>query len=87
MTPPKVKIQFPKELSEDQVIKALESTVHRMKGGVSHIGHDHESENNIKEMSKHNSATAQLMLELDNTYDIMVKSLYTEINKVLNADS
>lgn len=87
MSAPKVRIQFPKDFSEDQVIKALEATVHQMKGGVQHFEQDHESENNIKEISKHNSATAQLMLVIDKNYDIMMKSLYTEINKVLNAEN
>jgi hypothetical protein len=81
MDKPKVKIEFPKDLSKDDVVKALEATVHRLKNNNN--DHDHESENNIETMEKQNPATKELMQGFENDFDTMMKSLYTEISKIL----
>jgi hypothetical protein len=80
MDKPKVKIEYPKDLSEDDVIKALEATVHRLKNNNDH---DYESENNIETMEKQNPATKELMQGFESDFEIMMKSLYTEIGKIL----
>jgi hypothetical protein len=82
MDKPRVKIEFPKDFSEKCVIKALEATVYRLKNNNNNE-HSHESENNIETMEKQNPATRELMSGFKNDFDTMMKSLYTEIGKIL----
>jgi uncharacterized protein YpiB (UPF0302 family) len=82
MSKPVVKIQVPAEYSAEDVIKALQATVHQMKKD-SPTEHDHE--NNVMEMSKQNLASKQLLATFDQAYDKMTSSLFTEIKKVFDA--
>jgi hypothetical protein len=79
--PPAVKIRVPAGLTDDQVIKALQATVHRMRVEQ---GHRHHMET-IEKMGRENAASKKLATMVEGTFGAMARSLVSEVRKVLDS--
>lgn len=75
---PKVKLQFPEDLTTEEVIKSLEATIETLRKS--------EREPDLVErFSKENPAASHLVSFIDESFDIMAESLVKEISKVFGS--